>query len=161
MTPLHHAWRAGLVRRWHANPDMADTQDTVHRHQGGVASLAMLLWPTAHGVHRAAIIHDLGEVAVGDIPGPIKEQNPDFAEIASRLEAEARKAMGVPDVDLSSWDKWALELVDRLDAYLWTHAKNPQLLDRPDWQEARKAIGNLAWKTGAQAEVAALFRGME
>jgi hypothetical protein len=161
MTPLHHAWRVGLSERWHTNPDMAHIPDSLHRHQGATALIALMLWPTAHAVHRAAIMHDLGEGAVADVSGQTKRQNPDLAAILGRLEADARKAMGLPDVSLSDWDRLCLDLADKLEAYLWVHHHKPQLLDRPDWQEARKAIGNLAWKTGAQAEVAALFRGME
>ena len=70
-------YNAGAVRRWHTNPHMAHVVDTIDGHSGRVAKMILLLHPApSMALIRAALTHDDGEYAVGDIPGPAKSALP-------------------------------------------------------------------------------------
>jgi hypothetical protein len=46
--------------------------------------------------------------------------------------------MGIADQELTPEDQERLKYLDRLDAYLWASHHAPQLISRPDWQQARE-----------------------
>ena len=53
---LDTLWRATFLRRWHRNPELAHTADTLAGHQGRVALIIDHYWPNARKeliVHRA------------------------------------------------------------------------------------------------------------
>ena len=153
MTDINAAYRATFTRRWHSNPDMADQNDEVGAHQGRVALLALCLWPTAHAVHRAAILHDLGEAAVGDMNGEAKRRDPGLASCLARLEADAMTAMALPKVALMDGEQRMLKLADKLDAYLFVRHRRPHLLAHPDWAVAKADIMSMAWQTSVGPQV--------
>lgn len=150
---LQAAWEATFTRRWHRNPHLAVTYDPIGGHQGRVAFLALMLFPTAHAVHRAAILHDMGEALVGDMDGQIKEDNPDLKDILDRLEDKAMVSMGIPPVSLDAIEADMLRLCDKLDGYLWAQHHRPDLMWREDWQRARERINQLAAKLRVQGKV--------
>lgn len=87
---------AGLVRRYHTWP-VHHTQ-TVAEHTWQV----MRLWCETFGNPRSEVwyyllIHDLGEVTTGDLPYPIKLNNPKLKAEMDRLELDALNNMGFPD----------------------------------------------------------------
>ena len=147
MTDIHMAWRATFTRRWHRHADLAYTVDPVSGHQGRVALLALILFPTAYAVHRAAIMHDMGEASVGDVPNPVKNRNPDLKLILDRIEGEAMAALSLPEVSLSVVEKDMLRLCDKLDAYLWAHHHQPAIMGFRGWPEDAAEIVRLSWCT--------------
>ena len=82
---------------------------------------------------RAAIVHDLGENAVGDMASPVKRENPDLYAALEILERRALRAMGLEYPDLTDHCEALLKLCDGLDAYLWA------ALHRPDYVESNPA----------------------
>jgi hypothetical protein len=151
------AWRAGFTRRWHSNPDMAQFDDPVCGHSGRVAVLACLLFPHRPQVIRAAVLHDLGEGAVGDMNGEAKRRNPDLAQMLHDLESDAMRDIGVPYPNLSATESDALRLCDLLDAWLFMMLRAPQLQDRPDWRACRHDILRLAISLGVADAVERLI----
>ena len=157
MTDINAAWRSLAVARFHSNPDAAHLGDSNAAHTGRVALLALCLWPTAHAVYRAAILHDCGEAATGDVSGEVKRCNPDLAAILDRIEGEARAAMDLPAVSLDERDAKKLHLADKLDAYLFIRHRAPHMLAGGGWPDDRAAIVALAWQTGVGAVVEGLL----
>jgi hypothetical protein len=107
-----------------------------------------MLFPTAHAVHRAAIIHDMGEAAVGDVPNPVKQRNPDLKTALDRIEFEELAKLGLPEVRLSEIEEGMLKLCDKLDAILWAAHHRPQLLTHPGWQDDIAKVRSLMWRCG-------------
>jgi hypothetical protein len=141
-------WEATFTRRWHRHARLADTHDPIAAHQGRVALLALVLFPHEHALHRAAIMHDMGEAMVGDVPNPVKEANPDLKVALDRIEAQAMTDMGLPAVDLDDRDRDMLRLCDKLDAILWARHHRPELMDDPGWQRDIATVRGLMWRTG-------------
>ena len=132
MTP----WLASHVRRWHANPALAHTQDPVAAHSARMGILALTIWPDAsRALLVACLTHDLGEHATGDVPTTAK-QDPQLRDALDRIEAQAIAAMGLQS-DLTLTDQRRLRHLDRLDAYLWAEFHRPDLMARDDWRAAR------------------------
>jgi (p)ppGpp synthase/HD superfamily hydrolase len=143
---MQRIWEATFTRRWHANPHMADTADPVGGHQGRVALLALMLFPREIAVLRAAVIHDMGEWATGDVPYPVKEANPDLKATLDLIEAAAMLDMGLPVISLDPVQSDMLRLCDRLDAMLWARHHKPHLMQQADWQHSLQTIIGLAWR---------------
>lgn len=137
---LLKAFRAGLVARWHTNPELAHTNDRIDGHSGRVARIILMLHPDPSvALLRAALIHDDGEHAVGDVKAPCKDEFPDFAAALGEIEAHARADIwGLQEVfsDLSPEDRQWLKFADRLDAYMWAAHHAPQVMNGDGWPEA-------------------------
>lgn len=141
-------WEATFTRRWHRHPHLAATVDPIAAHQGRVALLAVVLFPGEHALHRAAIMHDMGEAIVGDVPNPVKEANPVLKAELDRIEALAMAHLGLPDIALDQRGKDMLRICDKLDAILWARHHKPDLMDTPAWQRDIATVTGLMWKTG-------------
>lgn len=136
-------WRATFTRRWHRHADLADIADPISGHQGRVALLAVVLFPNAHALHRAAIMHDMGEAVVGDVPNPVKERNPALKAELDRIEAIAMAKMGLPECDLNAHELKMLRLCDKLDAILWARHHRYALMSEPGWQRDISLVKDL------------------
>ena len=146
MTP--QPFRAGLVRRWHANASLAHFNDTVASHSGRMAALACILWPyPSAALFRAIACHDLGEIATGDVPFDVKK-DPALKNALDRLEAQAVHDMGVA-FQVDPDDARRLKLLDRLDAYLFASQYAPHMLDQDAWR------AQLAWLVMEQDAIVA------
>ena len=136
--------RSGLVRRWHANPDLAHSGETNGHHQWVVASLVLALHPDpSPALVREALWHDVGELRAGDLSAPFKDANPEFAGAHAKYEREARSDIcGVIwlDRDEARW----LKFCDRLAAYLWMLHAAPACAGRQDWRDAKSWMLNEA-----------------
>lgn len=94
MLSLSETWRAGRVRRFHAQPLIGE--QTVADHSWGVA---MTVWQIAEDnltkeLLIAALTHDLAEVATGDTPAPAKWRWPKLKSVLEECEAEANSLLG-------------------------------------------------------------------
>jgi hypothetical protein len=137
----YEIWRSGLVRRWHANPDMAHTGQTNAQHQWGCAVLALALFPDDPLTLRAALLHDVGEVGVGDLASPAKKANPALLQLLNVAEADNMARLGVELVQ-DARIRQRLHLVDRLEAWLWVqHTASTHHAKSDEWSlYARRQI---------------------
>lgn len=156
MTDLVSIFRAGLTRRWHANPDLADTCDRVDGHSARVARIILAIHPAPSlAVVAAALQHDDGEGAprgTGDMPWPFKASLPEpiRAAFASWETDAAREVWGIRHAD--SDDPW-IKLADRLDALMWVRHHAPHVLVGDGWPEAIEDIRARAIALGCTAAV--------
>ena len=148
---LRALYRAGSVRRYHANPDMAHLGQTNADHQGRCVQLLLMLHPAPSlALIRAVACHDVGEVWAGDLPGPFKRAEPNLAALHAEAEqAHAERVLGCDLLGVLDRDelRW-LALMDALEAlaFMATHA--PQIAGRDGWPEARRAVIAKAWAFG-------------
>jgi 5'-deoxynucleotidase YfbR-like HD superfamily hydrolase len=79
------AWRNGQVVRKHTMENIRAENDA--EHTWGVVLLLICAWPEAPAnIIKLAVIHDSGERATGDMPGPTKWANPILSAEMERLE---------------------------------------------------------------------------
>jgi len=96
---LNTQFRASFVRRWHTNPDLAQTVDTMAGHGGRVARIILKLWPDASAaLLHWALVHDDGESVVGDVPAPAKG-----ATVIHEQERAAREQRADPRSVRRAW----------------------------------------------------------
>jgi hypothetical protein len=136
-------WLSGLVRRWHSNPDLAYTGQTNAHHQWSCAVLALYLWPDDAELLRACLLHDAGEMHVGDVPSPAKAENPALKEMLDQIEGEQLRRMGVEIVPSDR-----LKFIDRLEAYLWAMHHQPKLRYADEWYEPLVWLADTAKEMG-------------
>jgi len=139
----HDAYLAAMALRWHVNPHLSHTRQTLGHHGAAAAILAHALWPDDAELLWACIAHDLGESATGDVPSPGKQDNPDLALMLVSIEAAALDAMGI-----SYQPSDRLDLVDRLEAYLWMMHYAPAQRLTPEWRKALAWIEGMALEQG-------------
>ena len=139
MTKIDKIFRAGFVRRWHKNPDLCHTADPVDGHSGRVARLILALHPNpSMDLLRAALVHDDGEHATGDMSVPAKLANPQMSKMIDRMERAARIDLWGSDFELWQEEQVWLKFADRLDAYMWAKHHAPHIMDSDDWPECRR-----------------------
>ena len=151
MRHLTQIYRAGRVRRWHANPDLAHTDDRIDGHSARVARIILALHPApSFDLVRAALIHDDGESVTGDVPADAKRMFPALARFLKAIERQAilRLWGTLPGTGLTARDLEWLEFADRLDAYMWTKAHRPDILARDGWPEALATLTAMAAEFG-------------
>lgn len=108
---------ASAVLRYHTCRT-ARTQDLA-QHQWGVAMLVLVVEPKAGpNLVRAALTHDLAEYTTGDLPYPVKMDNPELkdelGEIEERFEAEHGLAF-----HLTEYEMRVLKWCDMAELCLW------------------------------------------
>lgn len=98
------------VKRYHTVTTLV--QETVGHHSHGVAMMTMLIDPAAsRELLLAALMHDLAEHQVGDIPSPAKREY-GIGEQVSELEDRLMRAAGLVIPDLNAKDARTLKLAD-------------------------------------------------
>lgn len=156
------AWNASFVRRWHTHPTLCDTLDYDSGHQQRVALLVLLLKPEAsRELIVAAIIHDQGEFAVGDIPSSAKLAHPDLKTIADTIERKAIHDSGLPSIMVTPDEALFLSVCDYLDCYLWMLRYRPKLRFSGDWKRQINSVLERAELVGVHNEVVALLNEAE
>ena len=149
--------RSGLVRRWHANPDLAHTGETNGHHQWAVATLVLALHPAPRlELVREALWHDVGERKAGDLPRPFKHDNPEIAAAHADFERRARAEMCMV-ADLDHAEELWLKLCDRFAAFLWMLSFAPHLRHHDWWEGEMTWIIAEAGNLGSSASVSAMI----
>ena len=151
MRDLTKIYRAGRVRRWHANPDLAHTDDRIDGHSARVARIILARHPApSFDLIRAALIHDDGESVTGDVPAEAKRMFPALARALKGAEAQAvlRLWGTLPDANLTARDLEWMKFADRLDAYMWAQAHRPDILAADGWPEDFDTLTALAAELG-------------
>jgi hypothetical protein len=151
MPDLVAIFRAGFVRRWHMNPDLAHTCDRIDGHSARVARILIALHPNPSFVLiREALTHDDGESVVGDVKAPTKDADREFAIRLAEIEANAARDIWddlIAPEYLAEYDRVWLKFADRLDAYMWAAHHAPHVLYGDGWPECR------AWLIKTTAEL--------
>ena len=133
---VYTQWQATRTRRWHTNPALSRTEDPVGAHSARMVILALYFDPA---LSREAIIyiisHDLAEIITGDIPYPVKHDNPEFNAALTIADEDANKQLNIPSPNnLTQTERQLISLVDRLDAWLWManhYAPSPTTTSNP------------------------------
>ena len=95
--------RAGAVKRWHTWPTI-QTQ-TVAEASWNVARILATIWPHAPAQALThALLNDCGEIVTGDLPFPVKADNPELKAVTVRLEGEAMMGMGIAHLEAAPAD---------------------------------------------------------
>lgn len=85
---------AGEVERYHTWP--INRRQSVGEHTWQVMRIYWEIWgPMSSAVSSVILWHDAGELGTGDIPFPVKRNNPILKEEFDQLEIQVLMAMGV------------------------------------------------------------------
>ncbi len=147
--------------RWHTNPWLSRTHDRVDGHSARVARIIFALHPKPSMVLiKAALIHDDGEFAVGDVKAPAKDADPVFAGLLADREAVAREGIWGSDAPLTDDEARWLKFADCLDAWTWArHHRAP--MNRDGWPQAMRWLFTEAQVLGCEQAWTDLVRAME
>ncbi len=145
MTQDEEILHAGRVRRWHT---IAGLNQSVAEHSWGVAVLLLLHDPhvTVNAL-REALIHDVHERWLGDLPTMAKDRR--IVAIEAETEEYARRHFGFPVDSLSDREKAQIKYFDKLEALHFIQAAtDPARLDAVE-----ESLWNAAVETGAAAGI--------
>ena len=125
MSNITEILNSGGVMRYHAQPDI-QCQSTAE-HMWGVAVLLIKFYPDATAnMIKAALVHDCGEVEVGDIPAPTKRAHPDLKKIIQSLEHHQLNTWELNfEIGLSAEELKKIKICDVLEG-LWYTARQVQ-----------------------------------
>lgn len=147
------AYAGAGTRRWHANPALAGSMQTIADHQARCVLLLVLLYPgpIPQPLMTYLALHDMGEARAGDLPWPFKLANPAVAEAHAEVEADMVEdllGLALPYLTPREAD-WA-KLIDRLESAAWCLQNAPQEYARPasGWGGSEVAILDLARRLG-------------
>jgi 5'-deoxynucleotidase YfbR-like HD superfamily hydrolase len=149
---LAQLYLSGEARRWHANPALAGSGQTVADHQCRAAQLLLALHRDASpSLIYAVLHHDVGEAWAGDLPQPFKARCPELARAHAAIEADMVTSITGKDLPYLTPEEgeW-LVLVDRLEALLFVLFRNPAEYGRAssDWARGHAVVLALAERLG-------------
>lgn len=114
---------AGRVIRYSTWPHIR--QQSVAEHSWQLLRIVIAIWPDvpAH-VMRYIVTHDVGEITTGDLPYPIKANNPVLKAEVDRLEHTAQQELCVgwmlgDAVQLTDDEAWAVKLAEFIEMWEW------------------------------------------
>jgi len=105
---------AGGTIRYHAWVTLQ--RQTVAEHSYHCIRIwASVFGPPSPKVTMYFIWHDLGELVLGDLPFPVKARNSDLKAVCDRVEKDAVREMGGPDLELEGLLKVRCRCCDLLE----------------------------------------------
>jgi len=108
------------TRRCHTLPHVGEY--TVGKHVADALTLLLVLKPDAsRELILALILHDVPERWLGDLPAPAKWFNDQLGIEYRAAEAVVTKKKAIQIPILSQDDAWWLDVIDRLEFWLWCH----------------------------------------
>jgi 5'-deoxynucleotidase YfbR-like HD superfamily hydrolase len=119
---IQFAYEGGQVVRFHTRMGLKPITDAAHSH--GVAMLCYLLWEAdadttdLGSLLAAALVHDLAEQSVGDVPAPTKWALLGLAEQLEGLEQEVLRKYSF-NINLCEEERRLLRLADSLEGLLY------------------------------------------
>ena len=144
---LQSTWLATATRRWHSNPHLCHTVDPVGLHSSRVALIMLALWPdTSREAIVAALMHDLAESVVGDLPPAGKSMLANAATAERLIATQNGWHIALKDVDATR-----LRFADQLDAFMW--ADHHRATDTDEWHDAREMLVYQAERLGVRAKL--------
>ena len=112
---------AGQVSRYHTWPHTR--QQSVGEHSWQVARILMSIAPFRWHLVQYAVLHDIGELTTGDIPYPIKKDNPALQSVMDQLETDTLQSltrdwgMRLPVLRLEKHDKAIFKLAEFIEMW--------------------------------------------
>lgn len=114
---------AGCVLRYHTWPHVRPQSNAEHSWQ--VVRLLLAIWSECP---REVIVyaqnHDVGEIGTGDIPFPIKRDNPVVKREMDRIEERTQLSMCIPwglqRPTLTLFEKYVVKIADMLEMWEWS-----------------------------------------
>lgn len=143
------------VNRWHASPVEAlrNSGDTVSEHHKRCGALARQLFPgRPQSFYDAVENHDAPEYFLGDPPTGIKDRFPDLGSAYKTAEAVIIREHNIPQPG-NEWERHAIKMIDRLDAYLWMLKHAPEQDGINGWEKTFAAITFAAHDFGVHWDV--------
>lgn len=126
MDAIGFMWKGGYTKRYHTQRTLVE--DTVGHHSFNVGCIIMHIWPEARAeLLKAALLHDVAEHVMGDMPAPAKRALPDyvdhmndgeavsFREVFGQQEEGFMAAAGIAYPALYPDEEWVLKIADSLD----------------------------------------------
>jgi 5'-deoxynucleotidase len=91
---LFEVVRGGTIKRYHTLETIGE--QSVGAHSWGVAIILQYLEPNVSKIAiLKALTHDVAELYTGDIPAPVKWDNPDLVEVLKRIEDKYESDIGI------------------------------------------------------------------
>lgn len=113
---LSNSRLAGAVKRYHTWPTLQ--QQTVADHIFNVLRIYWHLYgPPPSAVFTYILWSDAGELRTGDLPFPVKKDNPALKNICDKLEVAAVAQLGGRLPELTDDARWQVRAVDLLEMY--------------------------------------------
>jgi len=123
---------AGRVQRYHTWPHIKE--QSVGEHSWQLLRILMAVWPDVPDyVMKYVVLHDVGEHHVGDIPFPVKLDNPSLKDVMNKLESEAASRM------LVEWSMQPVHALQEADARV---VKICELIEMAEWGAEEWLMGN-------------------
>jgi len=115
---------AGEVIRYHTWPHTR--QQSVGEHSWQVCRILMSIAPAPYWVKLLphTVTHDIGEIGTGDVPYPVKANNPELGRLFDELEHETVEELcdkwGLPSpVTLTPQERWVFKLAEFIEMWEW------------------------------------------
>tara|TARA_Y100000310_G_scaffold315600_1_gene366343 strand:+ start:2988 stop:3488 length:501 start_codon:yes stop_codon:yes gene_type:complete len=104
---------SGDVKRYHTLPTIGEQTNATH--SWGVAVIATYLHPNLSAkILLKALMHDVGEIETGDIPAPVKWENPELKKQLHLLEEKVAKNLEI-DYELTEYEQTIFKQADMFE----------------------------------------------
>ena len=104
---------SGDIKRYHTLPTIGEQTNATH--SWGVAVIATYLHPNLSAkILLKALMHDVGEIETGDIPAPVKWENPELKKQLHLLEEKVAKNLEI-DYELTEYEQTIFKQADMFE----------------------------------------------
>lgn len=112
--------QGGPVERMHTTPHLGSY--SVASHSWGVALIILAIQPDASAsLLKAALLHDIHERYLGDLPAQAKWRNPGLRDAFDAACATVDTQLGVMGIELTREERNLLAVADSIDLLLWAY----------------------------------------
>lgn len=114
---------AGQVVRYHTWPSLR--QQSVGEHSWQVCRILLAIAPSYDSLLRHAIVHDIGEIGCGDVPYPVKANNPELGRLFDEIEHATaseiceRWMLPPPMHEMGPTSRWVFKLAEFIEMWEW------------------------------------------
>ena len=104
---------SGDIKRYHTLTTIGEQTNATH--SWGVAVIATYLHPNLSAkILLKALMHDVGEIETGDIPAPVKWENPELKKQLHLLEEKVARNLEI-DYDLTDYEQTIFKQADMFE----------------------------------------------
>ena len=141
--PMLALFEGGAITRYHTKQVLRP--QTVQSHSWRMAAILQVVWPDASAdMIRATLFHDVSERVTGDMPSPVKWNNPVLKKELNRITNQEEERLNIR-FDLTAEEQQLLKWLDSLEGALYcldeVQMGNRKL--RSTFQRYVTAIGDL------------------